>query len=379
MTTKDQVKAIVLFVAGIIAIITSFKILETNSASEYQIKEAFISGDVSVRSTPGTYLQNLGSIETYDITQNASLENIQVLFPEGFAVINIDVQFETNISDDVRKDLHIRFKSSEGVKNMVVQQIIEAIQNTGSLMSAEEAYTHKRADFIKLSKEQALVGLYKAKVIVETTKTASGQEQIIKKYDIDLDQDGNPIVMKKSLLGDYGFKLAKYNVNIVDFDEKLKNLIDSRKEAQLAQQAAITEKAKGDQRIAKEKADQEVLKIKEVTVAEKLKEVAILNAEKEYQTEKLMADKAKETAKKIEAEGMANAAANRALVAAGLTPLERAQIDKETAIGVATEMAKMKFPEIMIFGGGNNSPMNPFDAVGLDAFMKISKEVGRKK
>jgi hypothetical protein len=44
-------------------------------------------------------------------------------------------------------------------------------------------------------------------------------------------------------------------------------------------------------------------------------------------------------------------------------------------------MSQIKFPEIMIFGGGDkgNSPTNPFDAVGLEAYRKIVKSMGRSK
>jgi hypothetical protein len=31
----------------------------------------------------------------------------------------------------------------------------------------------------------------------------------------------------------------------------------------------------------------------------------------------------------------------------------------------------------MIFGGGNNSPTDPFTAVGLQSFMKISEQLNK--
>ena len=76
--------------------------------------------------------------------------------------------------------------------------------------------------------------------------------------------------------------------------------------------------------------------------------------------------------------GKAEAEVNRLKVQAGLTPLERATIAKETAIGVATELAKVQFPSTMILGGGNGSATNPFDAVGLEAYMRISEKMSRQ-
>ena len=84
-----------------------------------------------------------------------------------------------------------------------------------------------------------------------------------------------------------------------------------------------------------------------------------------------------EEAKKVKYEGEAKAAANRALVAAGLTPLERATIEKETAIGIAEALANSKVrwvPEVMFTGagGGNNTAM---DAVGLNMLLDIAKSM----
>ena len=42
-------------------------------------------------------------------------------------------------------------------------------------------------------------------------------------------------------------------------------------------------------------------------------------------------------------------------------------------------MAKIKLPEVMIFGNGEGSPTNPFDAIGLEAFMNISDKLSSKK
>ena len=42
---------------------------------------------------------------------------------------------------------------------------------------------------------------------------------------------------------------------------------------------------------------------------------------------------------------------NQKLVSAGLTPQERANIEKEIAIGVARELKEVKLPEYYISGG----------------------------
>ena len=93
---------------------------------------------------------------------------------------------------------------------------------------------------------------------------------------------------------------------------------------------------------------------------------------------KLEAAKAEEVARKVRAEGEAKAAANRALVAAGLTPLEAATIKKETAIGIAAALAKSEVswvPKIMLTGNGNNG--GAMDAVGLKMLMDIADKLDK--
>lgn len=74
------------------------------------------------------------------------------------------------------------------------------------------------------------------------------------------------------------------------------------------------------------------------------------------------------------AEGEAKAAANRALVSAGLTPAERAEWDYKTAVGVAQALAESKVswvPSVMF--GGNGSSNSAMDAVGLKMLLDITK------
>lgn len=107
---------------------------------------------------------------------------------------------------------------------------------------------------------------------------------------------------------------------------------------------------------------------------EKVKIVAVTKAQQEFEVARLAAMKAVEEAKKIKAEGEAEAAAARAKVNAGLAPEVRAQIEKETKIGVAQALAQIKLPTIVMTGGSNNNAM---DAVGLkmmtDLVDKMSK------
>lgn len=70
------------------------------------------------------------------------------------------------------------------------------------------------------------------------------------------------------------------------------------------------------------------------------------------------------------------AAANRALVAAGLTPAERAEWDYKTAVGVAQALAESKVSWSVMFGGGSSSN-SAMDAVGLKMLLDITKSLDK--
>ena len=362
---KQKVFAIAFAILAFGMLLLLGSVFETNKAGYYQVKQRAIYGDLSVRNTPGTYGQWFGTITTYEIAGDIILskdvfdggtsKDVQaerVLFPNGYADINFVGMYEIPLYDSIQKAIHIRYGTNANLKYMIKQQVIEALKNTATLMSAEEAYSYKRADFVRLAWEQSLYGLYAANVETEIITNAAGQRQELKHYSVKLDEGGNPIITKPSLLAEYGIRLPQFNIKDMDFDEKLIGLIESRKDAQKAQQDAITEKARGETRIAKEKADQEVDKIKQVTIAQKEKEVAELNAEKKFKVAEFAAKEAEqEKIKKIE---IAKGIAEELRIADGLSEKQKYEIDAKVKrdIGVAEHMSKWVGPKIIMTGDG---------------------------
>ena len=138
-----------------------------------------------------------------------------------------------------------------------------------------------------------------------------------------LDSNGNRILTKKSALSQYGIVVKQLEIQSVKLDSMAQRQLDIVKEremqrvsnataAETAKQKAITAEAEGKAKIAEAKAAQEVQKMTEVTQAEKERDVAILNAEREKEVARLNALKAIEDAKRIRAEGEAEAAATLA-------------------------------------------------------------------
>lgn len=397
MSEKKKVglfKGVALIIVAVLALLVitlGSRMVETNVAGFYQVKQQFLKGDLSTRNTPGTYQQNLGAIQTYEIAGDIFLSKDdadggddatnaaeRVLFPNGYADIDFVGMYEIALNTNNQEALHIMYNDDKGVKKMVKEQVKEALKNTGTLMSAEEAYSSKRAEFVRLAREQALNGLYKAKVTIDTVEAVGGGVQYIKRYSVAQDNFGNPIITKESLLKKYEIELPQFNIKDMDFDSKLLALIDARKDAQKATQDAITEKARGEAKIAAEKATQEVDKIKQVTIAEKEKAVAVLTAEKEKDVayQKRLAEEENKKATILKAE----AKKQELLIADGLSKREEyaLQIQKETAIGVAEHLAKWKGPEIVMTGGGDGKGSGVEDALMITMMQQLSSTMSKK-
>lgn len=396
-----RIRLIALAVVGLIAILVvgsvGKQIFETNDAGYYQIKQASLSGEMTVIADPGTYLQMFANITTYQISDvyyfsktegdgrgsQSNAEPIKVRFNDGgTAEVSGMVKFRMPSDPIKRMALHRDYKSFEAIKHDLMRQVVtEALMQTAPLMRAEDSYSTRRAEFTDIAEDQVVLGIFETVSKEFKEKDADGNEFIIAEVNIRKDEKNQPIVRKDSPLKQYGIEVVQFVIKDIDFDQTIDALISKKKEAEQqkvvaranaerAKQDAITAREQGNARIATEKANQDVEKIKEVTIAQK-----------EYEVAKLGAQRAKEEAAADIVKGKALAEISRLKVQAGLTPLERATLDKETRIGVAAELAKVQFPGMLIIGGGDSKggPTNPFDAVGLESFMRINDRLNKDK
>lgn len=215
--------------------------------------------------------------------------------------------------------------------------------------------------------DQLTNGIYKTTIQEDIIVDAlTGEEKKIKVASLVPDSlaAGGYKRSENSPFAAYGVICDQVSISEITYDEKVNQQIQTQQQANMsiqtkkaealaAQQDAIKAEAEGKAAAAKAKWEQEKVKATEVTKAEQEREVA-----------RLAAEKAEFDKKRIIAEGEAKAAANRALVAAGLTPLEKATIEKETKIGVAKAIAEIKLPTYVVAGGSNGSN-NAWDAMGL--------------
>lgn len=423
--TKSKILAVVTVVALILLGVFARKMVGYKQSTELLVKQSPF-GTLSCVEGQGLYFKGFASIYKYDLAKsfyfNSSTEKVDghgwegdeddeddisvTLSRNANADISGYLMYELPTDCDKLIELHKNQRSDKGIKhNLVRNAVLSAVRKTAPLFTAEEAKVTKIAEFRRLAEDQLVEGEYLT--TIEVLKEKAGEDEVdstgkvVKKAEVQeyrvtklkLDKDGHRIITKKSPITQYGIVVKQLEIQNVKLDPKAQQQLDIVKEremqrvanataAETAKQKAITAKAEGDARIAEAKATQEVQKMTEVTMAEKEKAVAILNAEREKEVARLNALKAIEDAKRIKAEGEAEAAANRAKVAAGLSPQERAEWEYKTKVGVAEALAKSSHPlvpEIMMTGDGKNGGAGTaMDAVGLNMLMDLTTKLSNK-
>ena len=411
--TKSKILAVV--TVGVLILLGVFagKMVGYKQSTELLVKQSPF-GTLSCVEGQGLYFKGFASIYKYDLAKsfyfNSSTEKVDghgwegdeddeddisvTLSRNANADISGYLMYELPTDCDKLIELHKNQRSDKGIKhNLVRNAVLSAVRKTAPLFTAEEAKVTKIAEFRRLAEDQLVEGEYLT--TIEVLKEKAGEDEVdstgkvVKKAEVQeyrvtklkLDKDGHRIITKKSPITQYGIVVKQLEIQNVKLDPMAQQQLDIVKEremqrvanataAETAKQKAITAKAEGDARIAQAKADQEVAKIAAVVQAEKERDVAVKNAERARDVARLNAERAKFQADSTKQAGIAQAEANRAKVAAGLTPQERAEWEYKTKVGIAQAIAtspqKWVPDNMVVVGDGHgNGKVNPLDAVGL--------------
>ena len=292
------------------------------------------------------------------------------------ASAKLSTRFQLPTDEKSFIDLAIEFRSLQNlVQTTLIPTVREVVSNTGYMFAAQDYISGSASDFRVAIDDQLKFGTYSVmktefRDTIVTGIEIEGQREIKEirtRYDVDkrLDKNGKVIRIKHDI-NENSIIVAQVIVDDVLLENTFKKRLEAQRDEsakrQLEQQKIKTakdaqarivaegERDKAAERVAQEKEQVKALiaietKLKQEETNRKLAQIAL-------ETEKLTSE-----AEKVKAD--AEAYKNKKLVSAGLTPQERAIIDKETAIGVAAEVAKIKFPETMIIGDskGGSTPL----------------------
>lgn len=279
--------------------------------------------------------------------------------------------------DDEEKFLQMADRNrSEGklINGRVLPNIDAALKNTCKLMDAQEYISGKASDFDRYFKDQLENGMYiveeytitdeAPQIIGDTTnvRTVGINNNQQKKYRIKKDAQGNIMRDKTSnSLKQYGLTIQQATVTSIDWEKSFDDRLDLQKDqvaqTQLEKQEAEKEFFRGRKEVAKGEADKaseraklEKEQIKLTIAAETEAKVAEQNVIVERR--QLEVEKLKAQSKKVAAD--AQYYENAKLVAAGLTPQERAELELAIAVGVSEQLKELKLPSTYIQGSSSN-------------------------
>lgn len=371
--------------------------IDTNNAGFYKIRQAAGTGKMTAITTPGVFLKNFADVTTYKASDiiyfskheeegRAKDESITVQFNDG-ATANVtgNVRIDLPVNADQLIDIHKHFRSYDSlIKDTVKQVVGESVILTASLMTAEQSYTTKRAEFSQLAYDQLLHGVYltEAKTInVKDSKTGESVDKEV--VVISRDEKGIPR-RKESVLGKYGITIGQFVVKEIDYEktvadqiqtkqQSLMKVVSAKAEAEKAVQDRLTAEEVGRKNVAVAKYEQEVKKATAVTQAEQELDVAKLHRAAEEQ------NKAANIAKG-EGEGEYR---RKLMIADGALDKKLAayvETQKAWASAVATSANRL-VPEVVMGGntgsaGGQNAAMTFMDILGAKAARDLSLNLG---
>ncbi len=367
----------------------SGSLVETNNAGWYSIKQAAGTGTMTAYTKPGMFPQNFGDVKKYkaaDIVyfskhENDTDDSIQVRFNDG-ATAHVSGNVRIDLPSDPEKliQIHKNFRTYEALIRDTVEQVVsESIILTSALMSAEESYTTKRAEFSQMADDQVKNGVYLTEAdTIQTKDPKTGEITIKQIVRIQTDPKTGEFDRKPSVLDHYGIRVSQFVIKEIDYEEGVDNQIKSKQEALMtivsskaqaekAQQQRITAEEEGKMNVAKARYLQEVEKTTAITAAEKELEVAKLG--------KTKAEFQKQT-KILEAEGEGEY--RRKIMVADGALQQKLNAYVETQKAWATAMATMQQPLVpgVMMGGtgstGGNGAMSLMEMMAAKAARDLS-------
>ncbi len=389
----------ILFILGAIIVLVFIVIanpVAINDAGNRQVIQK-LSGDLDVRFEPGMYFAGFFSkVTTYpnNFTIQVSREknksedaDLWVIsdtkdgtFSEGDnAELEHTVKWDLPSQVPQMKELHITYGNVENLMSTTLLSYQKKMASFSTQrMSSEAHYSGGKSQLDEYFKDQLENGQVILITETKTRKLEDGTSETYIKVSPKLDSKGN-FVRSKSDIQKFGIVATYTSMDNVHYtpeiDEKLKKKI-----------AYAADKANSKQRlIAAQQEEQTAIVegrklIAQTTAKEEAKEVeAFIQARKERKV-------AEENVKRAEAEAAATLALKKAeaegdklKVAAGLSPKEKAQFDKETAIGVARELSKRPVPLIVMEGGESGKGSNLSNSYTMENMLLLADKLSKSK
>ena len=407
MNPRNIIALIVAAFVVIGGVFTGCSTVGHNNAENWQVIQS-VSGDVSIRDEAGFYYKGFAHVTTYPRVFQITWGKDKVTFNDGgTAQMEGIMRIRTPVKQEQRLIMHNEFAADSSMRNAessVEAHLINVLKVTGPVMSGSEHQSARNGEFYKLAYEQLENGLYQSeRVQVELPDQFDQSGKPIKVFATKVvpGPDGQPLVQEASPLIQYGFGIAQFSISDTEYDQKTQDLFAAKKESLLQaekskaqreqeiqeklmiverglkEKAEITAQANKEKEkltieaqtrvaVASQEAEQaEQIKRKQTTEAEAAKSVVTTQAEAAKTVATTQAEARKVAAllnleaarSDAEAVRIAASAKEEQIGKAGaITEKVRvlAEMERDTRIGVAKELANMHTPNFMITGGNTS-------------------------
>jgi len=295
------------------------------------------------------------------------------------ASTKLSTRFQLPADKESFIEMAIEFRSLQNLtNNTLIPTVREVVSNTGYMFAAQDYISGSASDFRVAIEEQLKDGAFSVEKTEyrDTVITAFEQEEreikeVQTRYEVNkrVDENGQFIRIPHDI-NENNIIVAQVIVDDVVLEQVFKQRLEAQRDEsakrQLEQQKIKTAKdaqariiAEGERDKAAERVTQEKEQVKAlISIETKLKQE---ETNKKLAAIALETERLRATAQKVKAD--AESYQNAKLVSAGLTPQQRAELEKQIAIGVAKEYAKIKFPTTMIISGGENGGGTPLEAL----------------
>lgn len=392
LPVKKIVLASVIGVIVVVILSCIGSLVEDVKNEDIVVNQVPITGTMNVWSEPGMYAQKFGHTTKYHKTEQLWFgaqgqgDPIPVIFndaSDGLIYGSLRVKLPTDREHMLR--IQTDYNGMDRLMNDLVRPTVtKVIYASGPLMSAFESYAEKKNDLIEYITDQLNNGVYKTTTKkVETIDPLTGDKKTINVASLIADSlaPGGYKRSERSPFSYYGITIGsndggQVSVSKIAYSDKVNAQIAQQQEANMLIQTSKAKAAAAQQEAVRAEEEGKAQAAKAKWEQEKIKAVEVTKAEQEYEVARLAALKSSEVAKKVKAEGEAEAYRQAKLVQAGLSPREKAEFDMKTKIGVAEALASMKLPTVVMSGtqGGGNQTMDIMSLkFATDLVDKLSK------
>jgi hypothetical protein len=365
-------------ILGLILMLTTFNPLGYNHGGERTVITQ-LDGTQFVRYETGTFYSGFfakeavwpnqisvsysDSVPSNDFEDNvAEIGRVTVRFNDATtAKLKGIVQFMLPMDDSLMIEMHNTHRTPLSlVKRRLSPYTLECIQSSAQLMSSEMCYSGGQAQMSTDYLDQLRNGSFLLNVY--TKNVYDSIERISKPiYVTEKQVKGGQLMRKFSSIKDYGIGVNDAQITDVDYEirvddmlaQKIKASTDAsiaKQQLMTAQQKALTAKAQGEQKLVETEYAKKVEQTTQMVAAEtKVKLAETYKAE-----QKMAAEAAIFAAQKVRTDADAESYKNRQMVAAGLTPQEKAEFTLKMEQARWEGIKGMSWPT-NYFGGGGNS------------------------